>query len=110
MFEKYIAQLKKKKPAPSRGRDRSKMEITPFRDWRTVVIAFFVSLFVVFGFNILMFININEDNFVTGELPQTSIAPLENNKLDNALSEITKRAQKFEEVRAKKEVYRDPSL
>lgn len=110
MFEKYLEKFKKKGPVQHHGTDRSKMEITPFRDWRVLVIVFFIALLGVFGFNGSLFLRINTDSFVTGGLPETNIAPLENNKLDNAVKEITKRSEKFEKLRKEKPTYIDPSL
>lgn len=49
----------------SKGTDSAKTEPMPYRDWRIIVLSFFVGFVISLGFNIYMSFQINNDNFFT---------------------------------------------
>lgn len=99
-----------KKLLVSKGSDKAKIEITPYRDWRVIVIVFFAGLVASAGFNAYMFIQINQDSFFT----QTEKPALGSVLNRSGLAEINKRftnsAEQFEKVSKDGVTVVDPSL
>jgi hypothetical protein len=49
----------------SKGADPLKMEATPYRDWKIIIVGFFVGLVISLGLNIYMSYQINSDTFLS---------------------------------------------
>jgi hypothetical protein len=62
MFKNYYNKIIKKMFS-SKGRDPSRTEGAPYRDWKIVAISFFALFLVSLGFNIYMSFQINNDSF-----------------------------------------------
>lgn len=109
MFKKNLEVLFKK-VAHSKGVDTQKMEITPYRDWRTVVTIFFVGLTVSLGFNIYMSTEINRDNFFVTAPKVTGVIKLNEKGFTKIITEIEEKAARFEKVKTEGVAVADPSL
>lgn len=94
----------------SKGADHLKMEITPYRDWRVVIGAFFLGLVVSLGFNIFMSININSDNFFATAPKSGGGVTLNKDGLTKILAELAGKESIFEKVKKEGVVVTDPSL
>lgn len=99
-----------KKFFSSKGSDPMKMEITPYRDWRIVVIAFFVGLVISFGFNIYMSIEINRDNFFTATTVESKGAAFKKDDLAKVLAGLAEKEALFEKIRTEGVSVVDPSI
>lgn len=99
-----------KKLASSKGADSTKLETTPFRDWRIVAMTFFVGLALSVGFNVYMSIEINSDNFFTLTSKNGEIVSLKKDDLAKVLAGFAEREALFEKVRTEKSAVVDPSL
>ena len=62
MLADYFKKINKK-IFESKGADPLKTEITPYRDWKILVVVFFIAIASSIGFNVYMLIQINNDNF-----------------------------------------------
>lgn len=107
-----LKNLKKElqKLATSKGSDPSKTEITPYRDWRIVVIGFFVGIAASFGFNIYMSIEINRDSFFSGAPTPTQGTLFNREGLARVLNNLSQKEAVFERVKIEGVHVVDPSL
>lgn len=101
MFEKHTC---------SRGADALKMEITPYRDWRIIVIAFFSGMAVALGFNIYMSKQISGDGFVTATSGATNMIKFDAAGLEKAITTINSKEALFEKVKNEGVATVDPSI
>ena len=99
-----------KKLFSSKGTDPMKMEVTPFRDWRIVVVSFFVGLAVSLGFNIYMSIEINRDTFFTAIPAASESVALNKDGLMKVLAGLAEKEAVFEKTKKEGVVVVDPSL
>lgn len=99
-----------KKLSSSKGADPMKMEITPFRDWRIVVITFFVGLVIATGFNAYMSIAINHDNFFITAPKSSETVIFNKDGLAKVLEWFTVKEVLFEKARTEKSSVVDPSM
>ena len=99
-----------KKIFSSRGVDTLKMGISPYRDWRILVSAFFVGLVASFGFNVNMSIKIDSDNFFVTTPKSDSGVTLNKEGLTKIITELDEKSTLFEKVRMEGVPVADPSL
>lgn len=99
-----------KKLTTTKGSDPLKMEITPYRDWRVVVIVFFVGLLTSFGFNIYMSIEINRDSFFAAAPKSTGVIKFNEDGLSKVITGIDEKAARFEKIKTEGVDVVDPSL
>ncbi len=99
-----------KKFFTSRGGDALKMEITPYRDWRVVVVVFFLGLTTSLGFNVYMSIEINRDNFFTAESKNGGEVVLNKKGLEKILADLEEKNTVFKKVSTEGLHMVDPSL
>jgi len=99
-----------KKSFSSKGRDTYKLEITPYRDWRFLVSAFFVALVVSFGFNIYMSVKINSDSFFPSTTGTRSTPELNKEGLARVIAEFEEKETRFEKAKTEGVSIVDPSL
>lgn len=99
-----------KKLTTSKGSDSLKMEITPYRDWRIVVVIFFTGLIGSFGFNIYMSIEINKDSFFATAPKSTGVITFNEEGLAKVVAGLDEKATLFEKVRKEGVAVVDPSL
>jgi hypothetical protein len=99
-----------KKLTYSKGVDPQKMEITPFRDWRVVVIVFFGGLAVSLSFNIYMSIEINKDSFFATAPKSSGVVKFNEEGLAKVIVGIDEKAARFEKAKAEGVAIVDPSL
>lgn len=99
-----------KKLFSSKGSDPTKMEVTPFRDWRIVVVSFFAGLAVSLGFNIYMSIEINRDTFFTTAPVASEGAVFNKEGLTKVLTGLAEREAIFEKTKKEGTPVVDPSL
>ena len=99
-----------KKLTASKGVDQFKVEPTPYRDWRLLVLSFFTLLVVSVGFNIYMSIEINRDSFFT-TTPKIEEGTVFNSEgLTAVLADLATKEATFEKLRTEGVVVVDPSL
>ncbi len=94
----------------SHNSDVSKIEITPYRNWRMVGIGFFVALLVSFGFNMYILFEVNRDNFFAVPETKSQGMPFNREGLNRALEMIETRENVFERLKTETIEVRDPSL
>ncbi|MCK9345155.1 MAG: hypothetical protein M0P64_03495 [Candidatus Pacebacteria bacterium] len=100
-----------KKLTFSRGKDSLRMELTPFRDWRIIVVTFFLSLFLSVGFNIYISSEANRDAFFSAEAKQTvGVIKFNQDALAKVIKEIDDKATRYEKVKTEQMLLIDPSL
>ncbi|MGB2580353.1 MAG: hypothetical protein WBC83_01545 [Minisyncoccia bacterium] len=99
-----------KKISFSKGVDALKMEITPFRDWRNLVLLFFIWLSVSLIFNIYMSIGVNRDHFFSEPKKVNNVAVLDTEGLKMVADQIDEKAANFEKAKSEKLTTADPSL
>lgn len=99
-----------KKLTYSKGVDVLKMEITPYRDWRMVVIVFFVGLIASFAFNVYMSIEINRDSFFTTGSKNTGGVKFNEEGLAKVVQGLDEKQAIFEKARTEGVGMVDPSL
>ncbi|OHA80075.1 MAG: hypothetical protein A2747_00425 [Candidatus Yonathbacteria bacterium RIFCSPHIGHO2_01_FULL_44_41] len=99
-----------KKFTKSRGVDALKMEITPYRDWRMVVIIFFVGLVVSLGFNIYMLTEINRDSFFITAPKVIGVVKFNEEGFAKVVMDINEKAARFEKIINEGAAVVDPSL
>ncbi len=99
-----------KKLTASKGSDPFKAEPTPYRDWRSLVIGFFLLLCLSVGFNIYMSIEINRDSFFT-TTPKSEPGVVFNSEgLSAVLGGLAEKEATFEKIRTEGVSVVDPSL
>ncbi len=87
MLANYFNKLNKK-IFESKGSDPLKIETSPYRDWKILIIVFFVSIAVSVGFNIYMLVQINNDNFFSSGAQQQSGPLLNRDGLTAVLTQL----------------------
>lgn len=109
MFKKDLIK-EFKKHSSLKGADSTKLEITPFRDWRIVAVTFFVGLALSVGFNVYMSIGINRDSFFTATPKNGETVTLKKDDLAKVLAGFAEREALFEKAGTEKSAVVDPSL
>ncbi|HAT68791.1 MAG: hypothetical protein A2481_03690 [Candidatus Yonathbacteria bacterium RIFOXYC2_FULL_47_9] len=99
-----------KKMTASKGVDPFKVEPTPYRDWRFLVIGFFVILTSSIGFNIYMSIEINRDSFFTTTPKVEEGTHFNSEGLAIVLGDLASKEVAFEKLRIEGVPVVDPSL
>jgi len=99
-----------KKISFSKGVDALKMEITPFRDWRNLVVLFFIWLCVSLIFNIYMSIGVNRDHFFATPKKSSNVEVLDIDGLKTVSDKIDEKEASFEKAKIEKITTADPSL
>ncbi|TAN36539.1 hypothetical protein EPN27_00775 [Patescibacteria group bacterium] len=99
-----------KKISFSKGADALKMEITPFRDWKNLVLLFFIWLSVSLVFNIYMSIGVNRDHFFAEPKKVNNVEVLDTEGLKIVADQIDEKAANFEKAKSEKLTTADPSL
>ena len=99
-----------KKLTYSKGVDALKMEITPYRDWRIVVIVFFIVLVSSIGFNVYVFIEINSDTFFSSAPKSTGVIKFNEEGLTKVVAGLDEKRAIFEKVKKDGVAITDPSL
>ena len=99
-----------KKMTHTKGSDKLKMEITPFRDWRIIVAAFFIGLVFLVGFNVYMSIQINNDGFLSTSTKTPSVMKFNEKGLQDAIAIIDEKEALFEKIKNDGVTMVDPSL
>lgn len=90
--------------------DMEKMEITPYRDWRIVVVVFFAGLIASLAFNTYVFMGVNQDNFFGDTAIQDEVVGLHQEKLSVVLKEFNMKKAAFETLTKESVSVVDPSL
>lgn len=98
-----------KKLTYSRGADALKMEITPYRDWRIVVVIFFMGLAGSLVFNIYMSIEINQDSFFALTPKSAGMVKFNEEGLAKVVAGLDEKAALSENVRTAGMQIVDPS-
>lgn len=99
-----------KKLTTSKGSDPFKVELTPYRDWRLLVMGFFVALILSVGFNIYMSIEINRDSFFTTIPKSEQGVVFKSDGLATVLEALAIKEAAFEKLRTEEVFVVDPSL
>jgi len=104
----WTAELKKL--TYSKGSDALKMETTPYRDWRILVVVFFVGLISSMGFNIYMLIEIDRDTFFSQAPKSSGVIKFNEEGLAKVIAGIDEKAEKFENSKKVSSAVVDPSI
>jgi hypothetical protein len=99
-----------KKLTASKETDTFRIEPTPYRDWRFLVMGFFVTLILSVGFNIYMSIEINRDSFFTTTPKNEQGVTFDREGLAAVLSGLAAKEAAFEKLRIEGVSVVDPSL
>lgn len=99
-----------KKLTYSKGVDKIKMEITPYRDWRIVVVVFFVVLASSVWFNMYVFIEINRDTFFSATPKSAGVVKFNEEGLAKVIDGLDEKEAIFEKAKNEGVVIVDPSL
>lgn len=94
----------------SKGVDPTKIEITPFRDWRIIIIVFFVGIVISISLNMYMLTKISSDSFFTIETKNEDVIRFKKEGLDQAINLLTEKEALFEEAKIENITVIDPSL
>lgn len=98
-----------KKLTTTKGVDRFRMEITPFRDWMIVVIVLFISLIASIGFNIFLTSEANRDALFSATPKAAGVLKFNEEGLVKIIKEIDDRAERFEKAKTQKIELVDPA-
>ena len=98
-----------KKKIILKNTDPFKKEVTPFRDWKFIVIIFFVGIVASVCFSLYMSIEINRDNFFTAKSEVGEVAELNTQGLAKVLSLFSQREILFKNAQTEKLDVVDPS-
>lgn len=90
--------------------DALKMEVTPYRDWRIIVLFFFAGLVASVGFNIYMSIGINQDSFFSAAPKTADVVKFNSEGLAKVIAGIDEKAARFENAKTESVVVVDPSI
>lgn len=107
-----LADIKKKlkNPFRIRDKDKNKMEMTPYRDWRTLFIICSALIVMVMAGSGYIFIQIEKDElFFSREDDVHTSKTFDTKKLKNVVADFEKRAQDLEVLRAQPPRIVDPS-
>ncbi len=98
-----------KKKMVIKNTDPFKKGVTPFRDWKFIVIIFFVGIVASVCFSLYMSIEINRDNFFTAKSEVGEVAELNTQGLAKVLSLFSQREILFKKAQTEKLDVVDPS-
>ena len=110
MIQKKKLDQKIKKMFATKGNDPTKIEITPYRDWRIVVIIFLWGIFVSLGLNVYLFMRINEEDFFGASVKKEEIITFNTEKLLTVLEGFKKKEEISEALKKAPTPIIDPSL
>lgn len=99
-----------KKLTYSKGVDALRMEITPYRDWRIVVIIFLTALMASIVYNTYVFIEINRDTFFTAVPKSSGVVKFNDEELTKVIAGLDEKSAIFEKVKNEGVAIVDPSL
>lgn len=94
----------------SKRNDALKMEVTPYRDWRIIVLIFFAGLVASVGFNIYMSIGINRDSFFSAAPKTADVVKFNSEGLAKVIAGIDEKAARFENAKIEGVAVVDPSI
>ncbi len=86
-----------------------KIDIAPYRDWRTVVITFFIGLVFSLGLNAYLFMEINKGSFFVATQNGEELIKFNKEGLTKVLEELQVKEVVFEELKTKGLPMVDPS-
>lgn len=109
-MKKINLEAELKKLTYSKGTDALKMEITPYRDWRIVVIVFFVGLIASFSFNLYISININRESFFDVPMRSGGVTKFDEEGLAKTITTMDEKAIRYEAAKNGPMTLVDPSL
>lgn len=93
-----------------RDKDKLKMEITPHRDWRILVVVFAVLVIIVAAVSFYSFMHIgNDDIFLSRGGDRSAVKMLDTQKLKNIIQAFQARADELAGMRANRPHVVDPS-
>lgn len=99
-----------KKLIATKGSDKLRMELTPFRDWRVVVIVFLTALSGSIGFNIYISSEANRDAFFSAAPKSSGVTKFNEEGLKKVIKEIDDKYAQFEKTKTDQILLVDPSL
>ena len=99
-----------KKLTYSKGVDKLKIEITPYRDWRIVVIVFFIVLVSSIWFNTYVFIEINRDTFFEAAPKSSGVVKFNEEGLTKVIAGLDEKRATFEKAKNEGVAIVDPSI
>lgn len=99
-----------KKLTTTKGVDPQKQEIAPYRDWRILVVTFFVGLAVSFAYNIYMAVQINKDSFFATEARPAGVTKFNDVDLAKVITVMDQKAALFEKTKTENISIVDPSI
>lgn len=99
-----------KKLTYSKGVDSLRTEITPYRDWRIVVVLFFIALVSSIAYNTYVFIEINRDSFFTATPKSSGVVKFNEEGLAKVIAGLDEKSAIFEKVKKEGVAIADPSL
>lgn len=99
-----------KKLTYSKGVDALRMELTPYRDWRIVVVLFFIALVSSIAYNTYVFIEINRDSFFTAAPKSSGVVKFNEEGLAKVISGLDEKGAIFEKAKNEGVAISDPSL
>lgn len=109
MTQKKNLDVRIKKMFSTKGSDPAKIEITPYRDWRIVVIIFLAGIAVSLGLNVYLFMGINEDDFFGGTIKKEEVATFNKEKLLTVLNGFKNKEEVSEALKKTATPAIDPS-
>ncbi len=109
MTQKKNLDTRIKKMFSTKGSDPTKIEITPYRDWSIVVVIFLSGIFISLGFNVYLFMGINEDDFFGNTVKKEEVAIFNKEKLLTVLDGFKKKEEVSEALRKVATPTIDPS-
>lgn len=110
MAQKITFEQKLKGIFLSKGHDREKLAVTPYRDWRFVVIAFFIAIIGSLGLNAYLFMGVNEEDFFGASFKKAEVLNFNKEKLSAVLRTFEEKETAFEALKKSAIVLVDPSL
>ncbi len=87
-----------------------KADIMPYRDWRNVVIIFFVGLVLSLGLNAYMFLEINQGSFFAATPNSEESTKFNSGGLTRVLDDLLIKEATFEKLKTKSIPTVDPSI
>ncbi len=87
-----------------------KVDVAPYRDWRTVVIIFFVVLVLSLGFNAYIFLEINSGSFFVTTPKGAELTKFDSEGLTRVLDDLLAKEVIFEKLKNESVSLIDPSI
>lgn len=106
MFKKFWSNNIKN----SNEADSAKMEITPFRDWKIILMVSLVGFMVSLGFNIYMSLQLSQEKFFSVKRNVEPGVVFNSYALSLVLENIAKKEGDFERIKIEGVSVPDPSL